>query len=93
AEECSLVDWILVDSAKGGSGKGFNWTQFKLPTIRSRHGWLLAGGMKPENVCEAVSLLKPHGVDVSSGICTSDGIQKDQSRISSFMNAVQSMQY
>lgn len=92
-EECSLVDWVLVDSAKGGSGKGFNWTQFKLPTIRSKHGWLLAGGMKPENVREALSLLKPHGVDVSSGICASDGIKKDQSRISSFMTAVQSVQY
>lgn len=26
-QECALVDWILVDSAKGGSGKGFNWSQ------------------------------------------------------------------
>ena len=75
------------------SGKGFNWRQFKLPTIGSKHGWLLAGGMKPDNVREAISILKPHGVDVSSGICSSDGIQKDQSRISSFMSAVQSASY
>jgi len=53
----------------------------------------LAGGIKPENVSEAVSLLKPHGVDVSSGICGSDGINKDQSRIVSFMNAVHSVRY
>jgi len=39
----------------------------------------LAGGIKPENVSEAISLLKPHGVDVNSGICGSDGINKDQS--------------
>ncbi|XP_015079160.1 N-(5'-phosphoribosyl)anthranilate isomerase 1, chloroplastic-like isoform X1 [Solanum pennellii] len=90
-EESSLVDWILVDSAKGGSGKGFNWAQFKLPSIRSKHGWLLAGGINPENVCEALSALKPNGVDVSSGICGQDGIKKDESRIQSFMNAVKSL--
>ncbi|PWA85425.1 ribulose-phosphate binding barrel, Aldolase-type TIM barrel [Artemisia annua] len=92
-EDCSLVDWVLVDSAKGGSGKGFNWSRFKLPPIRSKYGWLLAGGMKPENVSEALSILNPDGVDVSSGICSSDGIQKDKLRISSFMNAVNSVQY
>ncbi|KAM7494787.1 hypothetical protein LguiB_029396 [Lonicera macranthoides] len=92
-EECSLVDWILVDSATGGSGKGFNWSQFKLPPIRSKHGWLLAGGINPENVCEALSTLKPHGIDVSSGICASDGIRKDELRISSFMSAVNSVSY
>ncbi|KAK3229010.1 hypothetical protein Dsin_000891 [Dipteronia sinensis] len=92
-EECSLADWVLVDSAKGGSGKGFNWSQFTLPPIRSKHGWLLAGGINPGNVREALSTLKPNGVDVSSGICASDGIQKDQSQISSFMNAVSSVHY
>ncbi|KAI3947236.1 hypothetical protein MKX01_019889 [Papaver californicum] len=92
-EDCSFVDWILVDSAKGGSGKGFNWTKFKLPHITSKHGWLLAGGIHPENVCEALNTLKPHGIDVSSGICGPDGIQKDPSRISSFMSAVNSARY
>lgn len=92
-EQSSLVDWILVDSAKGGSGKGFNWAQFKLPLIRSKYGWLLAGGINPENACEALSTLQPQGIDVSSGICASDGIQKDQLRISSFMSAVRSIDY
>ncbi|CAI0452972.1 unnamed protein product [Linum tenue] len=92
-EESSLVDWILFDSATGGSGKGFNWAQFKLPPIRSKHGWLLAGGINPENVCDALTTLKPHGIDVSSGICGSDGINKDPSRIASFMTAVRSVRY
>ncbi|PON62955.1 Anthranilate synthase component [Trema orientale] len=91
--DSSRVDWVLVDSAKGCSGKGFNWKEFKLPTIRSKHGWLLAGGMKTRNVCDAISILKPDGVDVSSCICDSDGIQKDQSEIFSFMTAVESMCY
>ncbi|OMO50086.1 hypothetical protein CCACVL1_30642 [Corchorus capsularis] len=89
-EDCSLVDWIIVDSAIGGSGKTFNWAQFKLPSIKSKHGWLLAGGLNPDNVCEAINTLKPHGVDTSSGICSSDGISKDRSRIVSFMSAVRS---
>ncbi|CAN6565386.1 unnamed protein product [Malus baccata var. baccata] len=93
AEQCSQVDWILVDSAKGGSGKGFDWTRFKLPDIGSKHGWLLAGGIKPENAGEALSILKPQGIDVSSGICGACGIQKDQLRISSFMTAVHSVNY
>ncbi|GFP87782.1 N-(5'-phosphoribosyl)anthranilate isomerase 1 chloroplastic, partial [Phtheirospermum japonicum] len=92
-EKCSRVDWILVDSAQGGSGKGFNWSRFKLPPIRSKRGWLLAGGIKPENVYEALSTLRPTGIDVSSGICAPDGIQKDNKRILSFMNAVNSVQY
>ncbi|XP_015866624.1 N-(5'-phosphoribosyl)anthranilate isomerase 1, chloroplastic [Ziziphus jujuba] len=92
-DECSLVDWILVDSAHGGSGKGFNRSQFKLPPISSKHGWLLAGGMNPENVGEAVSTLRPQGVDVSSGICASDGIQKDQARIYKFLREVRLAYY
>ena len=55
------------------SGKGFNWKEFKLPPIKSKNGWLLAGGLHPDNVSEAVSLLRPYGVDVSSGICAPDG--------------------
>lgn len=74
------------------SGKAFEWARLKLPKIKSKYGWLLAGGINPENVLEALSTLKPEGVDVSSGICASDGIRKDQSRIVSFMNAVNSFE-
>ena len=72
------------------SGKGFDWSKFELPPIRSKYGWLLAGGINPENVSEALSALRPHGVDVSSGNCDPDGIQKDESLILSIMNAVRS---
>ncbi|KAK9700010.1 hypothetical protein RND81_08G210900 [Saponaria officinalis] len=92
-DDCSLVDWVLIDSATGGSGEGFNWAQFKLPTLNSKHGWLLAGGINPDNVKEAAITLKPTGVDVSSGICGADGIQKDGSHISAFMRSVKSVRY
>ncbi|KAL6629448.1 hypothetical protein ACP70R_029213 [Stipagrostis hirtigluma subsp. patula] len=86
-----VLDWFLVDSAKGGSGKGFNWHKFQMPSVRSKNGWLLAGGLHADNVCEAFTALKPNGVDVSSGICAPDGIQKDKMRISSFMSSVKSL--
>lgn len=77
----------------GCSGKGFDRSRFRFPSIRSKQGWLLAGGIKPENVFEALSTLRPTGIDVSSGICGPDGIQKDKSRISSFIEAVNSVNY
>uniref|UniRef100_A0A0D9VEI5 phosphoribosylanthranilate isomerase n=1 Tax=Leersia perrieri TaxID=77586 RepID=A0A0D9VEI5_9ORYZ len=82
------LDWFLVDSAKGGSGKGFNWQKFRMPSVRSKNGWLLAGGLHADNVCDAFYALKPNGVDVSSGICARDGIRKDPERISSFMKNI-----
>ncbi|KAH7430252.1 hypothetical protein KP509_09G090300 [Ceratopteris richardii] len=86
--EADLVDWILLDSMQGGSGHSFDWGNFKAPRIKSKQGWLLAGGLKPENVARAISILKPDFVDVSSGVTMPDGLLKDPSRISAFMNAV-----
>lgn len=77
----------------GCSGKGFNWSKFKVPSIKSKRGWLLAGGIKPENAVEALSTLRPTGIDVSSGICGPDGLQKDKLRISFFIDAVNSVRY
>ncbi|CAN6466950.1 unnamed protein product [Victoria cruziana] len=84
-ESLASVDWVLVDSVQGGSGRGFDWRRFKLPLIQSKRGWLLAGGLNPDNVRQAIEILKPHGVDVSSGICASDGLAKDPEKIYAFM--------
>lgn len=86
-----VLDWFLVDSAKGGSGKGFNWEKFQMPTVKSKNGWLLAGGLHADNVHEAVSALKPNGLDVSSGICFPDGLRKDPKRMCSFMSSVKTL--
>ncbi|XP_062228910.1 N-(5'-phosphoribosyl)anthranilate isomerase 1, chloroplastic-like [Phragmites australis] len=88
-----VLDWFLVDSSKGGSGKGFNWEKFQMPSVNSKNGWLLAGGLHADNVSQAASALKPNGLDVSSGICYPDGLRKDPMRIYSFMSSVKSLSF
>lgn len=56
----------------GGSGDTFDWS--KIPTSFD-HPVVLAGGMNPSNVAEAITRIKPWGVDVSSGVEDSKGIK------------------
>lgn len=58
---------------QGGSGQVFDWTNLTIPQDESLHGWLLAGGLLPSNVGQAVNLASPTAVDVSSGVCGPDG--------------------
>ena len=69
------------------SGHTFNWNKIKDLSLNSKSGWFLAGGLNPENVAMAISILRPDVVDVSSGVTMPDGIHKDPARISAFINA------
>lgn len=55
----------LYDHSSGGSGESFDWTAFSPP--KNRH-WMIAGGLNPDNVAKVISLLKPDGVDVATGV-------------------------
>lgn len=83
------VDYYLFDAPgtdfKGGSGHTFDWTLLEMAGI-PRDKLILAGGLKAENIAEAVSLVSPYMVDVSSGVET-DGI-KDGAKINAFIQAV-----
>lgn len=83
------VDYYLFDAPgtdfKGGSGHTFDWTLLEMAGI-PRDKLILAGGLKAENIAQAVSLVSPYMVDVSSGVET-DGI-KDEAKINAFIQAV-----
>ncbi|HJW45940.1 MAG TPA: phosphoribosylanthranilate isomerase [Lysobacter sp.] len=79
---------FLFDShaqgGQGGSGNTFDWT--RIPADPGKP-WLLAGGLKPENVFDAIIATRPWGVDVASGIELSPGI-KDGDRMRQFVEEV-----
>jgi phosphoribosylanthranilate isomerase len=84
---------FLVDSgnssAYGGTGTTFDW-QTSRPTVDviARLGRVIvAGGLNPGNVAEAIRILKPWGVDVSSGVEARPG-KKDPRKVRAFVGAV-----
>lgn len=75
-------DFILVDHAIPGQGKTIDWENFKY-TLPFK--WMLAGGLTPNNVANAINRLRPIGVDVSSGVEVAPG-KKDRMLIEQFIN-------
>jgi phosphoribosylanthranilate isomerase len=81
---------VLVDSkvgaATGGTGIPFDWEAARsvFANENGRIKLILAGGLNPQNVAEAISRLQPWGVDVSSGVEASAG-RKDPEKIALFI--------
>lgn len=86
------VDAVLVDTfvagKNGGSGIAFDWGAARdgFRRAASHLRLIAAGGLSPENVGEAIRVLEPWGVDVSSGVEASPG-KKDPQRIREFIRA------
>ena len=80
-------EYVLLDGLQGGSGEGYDWAGVIPPAGLGAKGWLLAGGLGPDNVCAAVRALHPTGVDVSSGVCGPDGLAKDGGKVRDFVRA------
>ncbi|MDT8856964.1 phosphoribosylanthranilate isomerase [Paracoccaceae bacterium Fryx2] len=87
------ADQLLIDAKPvtgaalpGGNGLSFDWR-----LLVGRHWlkpWMLAGGLTPENVAEALRLTNARQVDVSSGVESAPGV-KDAARIAGFVEAAQ----
>jgi phosphoribosylanthranilate isomerase len=88
-----LSDALLLDGfdarQRGGTGKTFAWG---IARRANRYGKIfLAGGLKPENVGDAIRAAKPYAVDVCSGVEVKPG-KKDPARLKSLMQAVRTAQ-
>ncbi|WP_460063830.1 MULTISPECIES: phosphoribosylanthranilate isomerase [unclassified Pseudomonas] len=83
-----LLD-TYVEGVPGGTGEAFDWSL--IPQGLSKP-LILAGGLTPENVADAVARVKPYAVDVSGGVEASKGI-KDHAKIHAFINAVRKAPY
>ncbi|MBL4582321.1 MAG: N-(5'-phosphoribosyl)anthranilate isomerase, partial [Gammaproteobacteria bacterium] len=73
------AQYILLDSydpiMPGGTGKTFDWDKVGELTEQQQARLVLAGGLGPRNVREAIETVHPFGVDVSSGVEASKGIK------------------
>ena len=83
-----LVD-SMTPSLRGGSGITWDWKQLApfVDAIRGAVDVIVAGGLKPENVQEAIRVLHPWGVDVVSGVEREPG-KKDPEKMRAFVKAV-----
>lgn len=95
ARMSDVADALLLDTRvgnrSGGTGKSFGWERLsdKISALRERAELVIAGGLNPDNVRDAIGFLAPDIVDVSSGVEISPGV-KDPARMKAFAEAVRS---
>ncbi len=75
---------FLYEGPKSGAGQTVDWQQASAMTARGQ--MVLAGGLSPNNVADAIRAVQPWGVDVSSGVESEPGV-KDRDRIFAFVEA------
>jgi len=84
AEVRLLLD-VHDPAVRGGTGRTIDWTA--AADVAARREILLAGGLTPDNVADAVARVRPFGIDVSSGVESAPGI-KDHRRLRALFEAV-----
>ncbi|MFE2108122.1 phosphoribosylanthranilate isomerase [Kitasatospora sp. NPDC059463] len=80
-------DLLLLDAPVAGAGEPWDWSALGRTPPAGR--WVLAGGLSPANVADAIAVAKPWGVDVSSGVEVRRGV-KDPALIAEFLWAAKS---
>jgi phosphoribosylanthranilate isomerase len=92
-----VISGVLLDSStaqrRGGTGEAFDWERVQpcAGIINSISKLIVAGGLHPGNVQEAIHLLHPWGVDVSTGVEREPG-KKDPRKVRAFIRAVRAME-
>lgn len=90
AAEAYRTDYHLLDAHRpgspGGTGESFDWEL--VSGRRSAVPLILAGGLRPDNVAEAVAATRPFAVDVASGVEAEPGV-KDRELMASFVERAQ----
>jgi phosphoribosylanthranilate isomerase len=92
-----VISGVLLDAStaekRGGTGQAFDWERVQpwAGIINSISKLIVAGGLRPGNVQEAIHLLHPWGVDVSTGVEREPG-KKDPRKIRAFVQAVRAME-
>lgn len=92
-----LAPWagvrVLLDvhdpERRGGTGRQVDWE--RAAALAAARPVILAGGLTPDNVAQALMRVRPAGIDVSSGVERSAGV-KDQARMRAFVEAVRSVE-
>ncbi len=80
------VDAVIIDSSRG-HGMLFDAEYARHVAQKSTVPVILAGGLTPDNVCEAIRIVRPFAVDVASGVESAPGI-KDQEKVRRFIEVV-----
>jgi phosphoribosylanthranilate isomerase len=92
-----VISGVLLDSSnderRGGTGQKFDWERVQpwAGIINSISKLIVAGGLRPGNVQEAIHILHPWGVDVSTGVEREPG-KKDPRKVRAFVEAVRAME-
>lgn len=79
-----LFDTAGPKGTSGGTGKTFDWSL--LPS-NPPHPWYLAGGLRPDNIATAITLHRPDGLDLNSGVESAPGI-KDPRKLEAAMEII-----
>ena len=79
-----LPERVLYEGALSGTGRTADWA--RAHALAKRTEVLLAGGLNPDNVADAIRIVRPWGVDVSSGVESTPGT-KSSSKITDFVAA------
>jgi phosphoribosylanthranilate isomerase len=85
------TDFHLLDTGhaqlRGGTGQSWDWRMAAAGRLRSEVPRILSGGLRPDNVAEAIEVVRPFAVDVVSGVEASPGV-KDPQKMAAFAEAV-----